>query len=79
MPLSTQGVDNVKAVLDGVVKEGATGINGIVFMAIDRKGDTLVEHATGTKGVNSKEPLEKDTTFCKLLTLFSFCLVETRC
>jgi hypothetical protein len=66
MPLGTQAADKVKSVLDGVVKEGATGINGLVFVAVDRKGETLVEHASGTRSVNSKEPMDMDTTFCKL-------------
>jgi len=65
MPLSTQGVDNVKAVLDGVTTEGATGINGLVFIAVDRKGETLVEHASGTRSVSSEEKVDMDTTFCK--------------
>ena len=55
----------MKAVLDGVVKEGATGINGLVFVAVDRKGDTLVQHASGTRSIASKEPMDMDTTFCK--------------
>jgi hypothetical protein len=74
MPLSSQAADKVKSVLDGVVKEGATGINGLVFIAVDRKGETLVEHASGTRSVNSIEPMNMDTTFC---TLFPPSLLPT--
>ncbi|KAF2691963.1 beta-lactamase/transpeptidase-like protein [Lentithecium fluviatile CBS 122367] len=63
MPLSAQGADNVKAILDGVVKEGATGINGLVFVAVDKNGETLVQHASGTRSINSKEPMDMNTTF----------------
>jgi hypothetical protein len=78
MPLSSQAVNNVKAVLDRVTKDGATGINGLVFVAVDRKGETLVEHASGTRSVNSKEKMDMDTTFCKLSVCFSFPSRERR-
>lgn len=65
MPLSAEGVQNVKAVLDGVTSEGRTGVPGLVFAAVDKAGKTLVEHASGTRGVNSKEKVDMDTTFCR--------------
>jgi len=65
MPLTTQSVKNVRALLDGATKEGPTGVNGLVFVAVDRSGHTLVEHASGTRSVNSKEPMDMDTSFCK--------------
>lgn len=69
MPLSSQGVQSVKSILDGVVAEGATGAPGLVFTAVDKSGDVLVEYATGTRGVNSKEPMDMDTTFwCASMT-----------
>jgi CubicO group peptidase (beta-lactamase class C family) len=63
MPLSAQGVQTVKSVLDGITAEGASGAPGLAFIAVDRSGKTLVEHAAGTKSVNSKEPVDLDTTF----------------
>jgi CubicO group peptidase (beta-lactamase class C family) len=63
MPISTQAVETVKQILDGVTSEGASGSPGLSFIAIDKSGNTLVEHASGTKGVNSKEPMDTDTTF----------------
>lgn len=59
MPLSTQGVESVKGILDSAVKDGAPGV---VFTAVDKSGNTLVEHAAGTVGVDSKEPMDKDKT-----------------
>jgi CubicO group peptidase (beta-lactamase class C family) len=59
MPLSAQGVENVKGTLDSFVKDGAPGM---VFHAIDRQGKTLVEHSTGTLGVDSKEQMDTDNT-----------------
>ncbi|KAF2641704.1 beta-lactamase/transpeptidase-like protein [Massarina eburnea CBS 473.64] len=59
----TQGAQNVKSVLDGVVNEGTTGINGLVFVAIDKSGTPLITHASGTRSLSSKEPIDLDTTF----------------
>ncbi|KAK7189459.1 beta-lactamase/transpeptidase-like protein [Paraphaeosphaeria sporulosa] len=63
MPLSAQSVQIIKSVLDGATKEGPTGVNGLTFVAVDKDGKTLVEHASGTRGVNSQEPMDMDTTF----------------
>jgi CubicO group peptidase (beta-lactamase class C family) len=59
MPLSSQGVEGVKKVLDGFVNDGSPGL---VFSAIDKSGNTLVEHATGTLGVDSQEPMDAENT-----------------
>ena len=59
MPLSSQGVQGVKDVLDGFVKDGSPGL---VFSAVDKSGTILVEHAAGTVGVDSSEPMDKDAT-----------------
>ena len=63
MSLSPQSIQTVKSVLDGIVAEGATGAPGLVFCAIDKAGNNLVEYATGTRGVQSQEPMDMDTTF----------------
>ena len=65
MPLTTQSAEAVKTMLDGVTKEGPTGVNGLVFVAMDKDGKTLIEHASGTRSVNSKEPMDMDTSFCE--------------
>jgi hypothetical protein len=59
MPLSTKAVENVKSTIDGFVKDGSPGL---VFHAIDRSGKTLVEHASGTLGVDSSEPMNTQST-----------------
>jgi CubicO group peptidase (beta-lactamase class C family) len=63
MPLSAQAIQSVKSILDGVTAEGKSGSPGLVFVAVDKNGQTLVEHAAGTKSVDSKEPMDLDTTF----------------
>jgi CubicO group peptidase (beta-lactamase class C family) len=74
MPLSSKGVQGVKDLLDGAVKNEPLGL---VFSAVDRSGNTLVEHAAGTLGIDSQEPMSTDTTIfwlascTKLLTAIS--------
>ncbi|KAF2658489.1 beta-lactamase/transpeptidase-like protein [Lophiostoma macrostomum CBS 122681] len=76
MPLSTQAVENVKSILDGATGAGKSGAPGLAFIAIDKSGKSLIEHASGTKSINSKEPIDMDTTlwiasFTKLVTIIS--------
>jgi CubicO group peptidase (beta-lactamase class C family) len=59
MSLSSQGIQGVKDVLDGFVKDGSLGF---VFSAVDKSGNTLVEHAAGTLGIDSKEPMDTEST-----------------
>jgi CubicO group peptidase (beta-lactamase class C family) len=59
MPLSSQGVEGVKKVLNGFVKDGSPGL---IFSAIDKSGNTLVEHAAGTLGVDSQDPMDTENT-----------------
>jgi len=63
MPLSTEAVQRVKSILDGATSLGKAGGPGMVFLAIDKSGSTLVEHASGTRSVDSKEPMTMETTF----------------
>jgi CubicO group peptidase (beta-lactamase class C family) len=63
MSLSAEGVQGVKSLLDAVVSEGPTGTPGLVFYAVDKSGKTLVEHAAGNLGIDSKQPMDTDTIF----------------
>ncbi|KAF2271061.1 beta-lactamase/transpeptidase-like protein [Lojkania enalia] len=63
MPLSPESIQNVTSILDGATSKGISGAPGLVFLAVDKSGHTLVEHASGTRGVNSKDPMDMNTTF----------------
>ena len=63
MPLSEQGVQGVKSILDAFTSEGPTGAPGLAFHAVDRSGKTLVEHQAGNLSVDSKEAVNEDTLF----------------
>jgi hypothetical protein len=72
MPLSAQSAQTIKSVLDAATKEGPTGVNGLTFVATDKDGKTLIEHAAGTRGINSQEPMDMDTSFCKRFLVMVF-------
>jgi CubicO group peptidase (beta-lactamase class C family) len=59
MSLSAKGVQAVKDVLDSFIKDDTPGL---VFSAVDKSGNIIVEHAAGKIGVDSKEPMDKDNT-----------------
>lgn len=53
--------DKINQALDAKVSSGA--LPGIVVMAIDRKGETIHSHATGTTGLKGTESMTMDTVF----------------
>jgi hypothetical protein len=80
MPLSAEGVKNVKSILDSVTSEGKSGAPGLVFVAVDKEGKTLVEHAAGTKGVDSPEKVDMDTTYwiASMVSTCSYVFLDRR-
>ncbi|KAF2007322.1 beta-lactamase/transpeptidase-like protein [Amniculicola lignicola CBS 123094] len=63
MSLSPEATENVKKILDEATASPDTGIPGLVFIAVDKSGNELVSHASGTRGINSTQPMDLDTTF----------------
>ncbi|KAF9698863.1 hypothetical protein EKO04_003154 [Ascochyta lentis] len=63
MPLSDQGVQGIKSLLDAVTSEGPAGSPGLAFHAVDRSGKTLVEHQAGNLGIDSKQAIDENTLF----------------
>jgi len=54
---------NVQSILDGVTGNPETGVPGLVFVAVDKNGDTISANASGQKGVSNKKPMDLDTVF----------------
>ncbi|KAF2224540.1 beta-lactamase/transpeptidase-like protein [Elsinoe ampelina] len=52
----------VQGVLDGVTQDPQKA-PGIVFVAVDKNGDTLTANASGHRSVNGKKPMDLDTIF----------------
>jgi len=55
--------DAVQKSLDSVTSDKSTGIGGLVFVAVDKEGNEIAAHASGNKGLNSKEPMTMETVF----------------
>lgn len=55
--------DAVQKSLDSVTGDKSTGVAGLVFVAVDKKGEEICAVPSGKKGLNSKEPMTMDTVF----------------
>lgn len=61
--VNEQAQQAVQKNLDGVTGDQSAGIAGMVFTAVDKKGDAIVEVASGKKGIGNREPMDMDTVF----------------
>ena len=53
----------VQKSLDGITGDEATGIAGMVFVAVDREGNEICAVPSGKKGINNRGPMTMDTVF----------------
>jgi len=53
----------VQSSLDGVTNDKATGVAGLVFVAVDKSGEQIAACASGKKGLDSADPMTLDTVF----------------
>lgn len=63
MSVSAQATQQVAAILDGVTSKPDSGVPGMVFVSVDKKGQTLVNHASGNIGLDTQKPMTLDTVF----------------
>lgn len=67
MPLSTEAVSSLKAIVDGACADPTTDIPGAVVVIVDRDGQELLAHAAGVRGLSAadghREPMTLDTVF----------------
>jgi hypothetical protein len=56
-------IPNLRAQIDELTASAEDGAAGIVFSAINKKGETIFEHASGTLGVGKPEPMTLDSIF----------------
>lgn len=61
--VNSKAQETVQKNLDGVTSDASTGIAGLVFVAVDKNGDEIVEVASGKKGVGNRGPMDSDTVF----------------
>lgn len=63
----------VQKSLDAATADPKTGVPGLVFVAVDKNGDDIAAVASGTVGLDHKQPMTLETVFwiascTKLLT-----------
>jgi CubicO group peptidase (beta-lactamase class C family) len=63
MTILTQASQTVQSSLDHVTSNPDSGIQGLVFIAVDKNGQTLVEHASGKRSFSAAYPMTMDSVF----------------
>lgn len=62
--ISSQAKDQVQSALDACTAKSAnTGVPGLVFAAVDKSGQYLTQNTSGTKGLQTDEPMTNDSVF----------------
>ncbi|KIW01488.1 hypothetical protein, variant [Verruconis gallopava] len=49
--------------LDQATKDQLNGLHGIAFVAVNKNGDVLAQHASGTRTQNGSDPVDNETMF----------------
>jgi len=60
---SASAQKNVQTSLDSVTSDASKGVPGLVFVAVDKKGDIITANASGHRDMNTKVPMDLDTVF----------------
>jgi CubicO group peptidase (beta-lactamase class C family) len=60
--ISDEAISNLKARVDAVTSK-PNGVPGLVYVAVDRDGDLIFEHASGKRALDSDQPMTLDTVF----------------
>lgn len=63
MPISAQATETIKSSLDSVTSDPKSGLQGLVFVSVDKSGKTLASHASGKRALNSDDLMTMDTVF----------------
>jgi hypothetical protein len=63
MPISAQAQETIKSSLDSVTSDPKSGLQGLVFVSVDKNGKTLASHASGKRSLQSNDPMTLDTVF----------------
>lgn len=59
--ISAKAKEQIQSALESATS--GTGVPGLVFCAIDKKGNFLAENAVGMRGLDVDEPMTMDSTF----------------
>ncbi len=60
--LSSSTIDGIRKIIDETTSD-PNKIPGCVAVVVDKSGKTLFQHASGTRGADTKEPMTLDSVF----------------
>ena len=60
--ISAAAVKSLEEQIDQVTQD-PDGIAGVVYCAVNRKGELILKHASGKVGAGQSEPMTLDTVF----------------
>ena len=60
--LKASAVDDLKSQIDGVTND-PEGAPGVVYAAVNKKGDMIFEHASGKTGFGKDDPMTMESVF----------------
>ena len=61
--LKASAVDELKKTIDTLTSNPEDGAAGLVYVAVNKKGEPLFEHASGQEGLGKSKPMTLDHTF----------------
>ncbi|TVY65742.1 Acyltransferase mokF, partial [Lachnellula suecica] len=61
--LKASSVEAIKKTIDAATAKPDTQIPGCVFISINKNGDEILSHASGLRGVDSKEKMDLESVF----------------
>jgi len=60
--VASAAIPQLKTQIDALTSD-PTGAPGVVFIAVNKKGETIFEHASGKVGAGRAEPITLDSVF----------------
>ena len=61
--LKTSAVDDLKAQIDAVTSKPEENAAGLVYVAVNKQGEPVFEHASGKAGLGLEEDMTLDHSF----------------
>ena len=61
--LTSTGVSALKSLMDDMTADPVKNAAGVVFVAVNKQGESLFEHASGTAGLGIDTPITTDHSF----------------
>ena len=61
--LTPEAILTLRGQMDAMTSTPSTGAPGLVYVAVNKKGEHIFQHASGTQGLNTDRPISFDSVF----------------